>query len=44
MSDNKNELIQAIKVKLDLKTFLVGIYVGPNTSGKNLDEILNRLH
>lgn len=44
VSDKKNDLIQEIKVKLELKTCLAGIYVGSNTSGGKLEEILNRLY
>lgn len=43
VSDDKNELIQAVKIKLDHKTCLVGMYVGPHTSGLKLERILTKM-
>lgn len=42
-SDDKNELIQAVKLRLNQDTCLVAIYTGPQTSGKNMKNALTNL-
>lgn len=38
------EFVQAVKVKLDKDTCLVGAYVAPKTSGNKAEEPLENIH
>lgn len=44
VSDDKNELIQIVKLKLDKKTFIVRIYVGIHTNGGTREHILSKIY
>lgn len=41
--DGKNELIQALKMRLSGNTFLVGMYIGPQTSGEIFKESMTNI-
>lgn len=44
LSVNRNELVQAIKERLEQNTSVAGIYAGPQTSGKKHEEALKKIN
>lgn len=44
VSEDSNELIQEIKLRMGQNTCVVGMYAGPQTSGKKVGEVLINIH
>lgn len=44
MSSPSNNELQEVRVKLNKRTSIVGIYIGPQTPGNRAEQALNKLH